>query len=51
MEILESCPQIETRDSFHAATMRNNAIGEIISVDRHFDLIPKIKRIDPMNFG
>src|SRR3989304_4248123 len=47
LEILESYPQIETRDAFHAATMLNNGIQEIISTDTHFDLLPEIKRIDP----
>lgn len=47
LEILESHPQIETRDAFHAATMINNGVKEIISTDNHFDLLPQIKRIDP----
>ncbi len=50
LEILESHPQIETRDSFHAATMLNNGIREIISTDIHFDLISEIKRINPEKF-
>lgn len=50
LEILESHPQIETRDAFHAATMINNGIKEIISTDSHFDAIPQIKRIDPGKF-
>ena len=47
LELLESHPQIDTRDAFHAATMINNEIEEIISTDSHFDLIPGIHRIDP----
>lgn len=50
LEILESHPQIETRDAFHAATMIHNGIKEIISTDNHFDLIREIKRIDPRKF-
>lgn len=50
LEILESHPQIETRDAFHAATMTNNGVKEIISTDSHFDLIPGIERIDPSHF-
>ena len=50
LEILQSHPQIETRDAFHAATMMSNGIKEIISTDIHFDLIPKIKRINPGEF-
>lgn len=47
IELLEMNPKIETRDCFHAATMINNGIKEIISTDPHFDLISEIKRIDP----
>jgi predicted nucleic acid-binding protein len=47
LEILEAHPQIQTRDAFHAATMINNGIKEILSTDPHFDLIPEIKRIVP----
>lgn len=47
IELLESHPQIDTRDAFHAATMIHNDIKEIISTDSHFDLIPGINRIDP----
>jgi hypothetical protein len=50
IELLESHPQIDTRDAFHAATMINNDIKEIISTDSHFDLIPGIKRIDPASW-
>ncbi len=49
--LLESYPKIQTRDTFHAATMIHNGIKEIISTDPHFDLIPEIKRVDPTNFG
>jgi len=47
IDILEAHPQIQTRDAFHAATMINNGIKEILSTDHHFDLIPEIKRIPP----
>jgi predicted nucleic acid-binding protein len=47
MDILEAHPQIQTRDAFHAATMINNGIKEILSTDAHFDLIPEIRRIAP----
>jgi hypothetical protein len=50
IELLESNPGIQTRDAFHAATMINNGVKEIISADPHFDLIPEIKRIDPSKF-
>lgn len=49
LEILKSNPEIQVRDAFHAASMINNGIKEIISTDSHFDLIKEIKRIDPQN--
>ncbi len=51
IELLESHPQIDTRDAFHAATMINNEVKEIISTDSHFDLIRGIKRIDPARWS
>ena len=47
LDILEAHPQIQTRDAFHAATMINSGIKEILSTDSHFDLIPEIRRIAP----
>jgi uncharacterized protein len=49
LELLESHLQIDTRDAFHAATMINNDIKDIISTDSHFDLIRGVHRIDPLN--
>jgi hypothetical protein len=51
IELLETYPEIQTRDAFHAATMIHNGIKEIVSTDPHFDLIHEIKRIDPANLG
>ncbi|MEW6187840.1 MAG: type II toxin-antitoxin system VapC family toxin [Thermodesulfobacteriota bacterium] len=51
LEILESNSRVQTRDAFHAATMINNGIQEILSADPHFDLIPGIRRIDPGQGG
>jgi len=48
LEILKGVNGITWRDAIHAATMINNGINEIISTDAHFDLIPEIKRIDPL---
>jgi predicted nucleic acid-binding protein len=47
IELLESYPNIQARDAFHAATMIRNGIKEIISTDPHFNLIQEITRIDP----
>jgi uncharacterized protein len=47
LELIELHPKVQTRDAFHAATMLNNGIKDILSADPHFDLIPGIRRIDP----
>lgn len=47
LEILKSHERITSRDAIHAATMINNGIKEILSIDPHFDLVREIKRIDP----
>lgn len=39
---------IGPRDIIHVATMLNHDIEMIISVDRHFDLIKEVNRIDPL---
>ena len=39
--------KIQPRDAIHAAVMLNNGIETILSYDRHFDLIPGIKRLEP----
>ncbi len=48
LELLKQYPQITSRDAVHAATMLNNGIKDILSADPHFDLIPGIRRIDPV---
>jgi predicted nucleic acid-binding protein len=50
LELMKTTPAITSRDAFHAATMINNDIKEIISTDSHFDLIPGINRIDPAHW-
>ena len=40
---------VKARDVIHAAVMQNNGITEIISTDRHFDLLPNVTRIDPQD--
>lgn len=39
---------VMSRDVIHAAVMINNGIQHIISVDRHFDLINEVIRLDPL---
>lgn len=45
--LLKEFPSINARDAVHAATMLNNSIEKILSVDPHFDAIRCIKRISP----
>ncbi|NJN83228.1 MAG: type II toxin-antitoxin system VapC family toxin [Caldilineaceae bacterium] len=41
---------IAARDSLHAATMLNNGIERILSVDPHFDEIDGIERLSPLEW-
>ena len=43
-------PETKPRDLLHAAVMQNNGIDKILSVDRDFDEIDRIERIDPLEF-
>lgn len=45
--LIEKYTNIEARDAIHIATMLENDIKLICSVDKHFDNIDKIKRIEP----
>ena len=38
---------IKARDLIHVAVMQNNGLTQIISTDKHFDLIDGITRLDP----
>ena len=38
---------IAARDAVHAATMLNNGLTRLLSVDTHFDAIGGITRVDP----
>jgi predicted nucleic acid-binding protein len=39
---------VRARDLIHVAVMRNHGLTQIISTDAHFDLIPGLMRLDPM---
>jgi len=43
-------PALTARDSIHAATMYNQGLTHILSADAHFDGLPGIIRIDPLNW-
>jgi uncharacterized protein len=43
-------PDLMARDSLHLASLHNNRITHIVSVDKHFDNLPGITRIDPLDW-
>lgn len=46
-ELLTLYPQVSVRDAVHAATAIRAGIYDVVSVDRHFDVIAGVRRIDP----
>jgi predicted nucleic acid-binding protein len=42
--------RLTARDSLHLAVMRLNQLTAILSADRHFDELPGIERIDPVEW-
>lgn len=42
-------PSLQVRDLLHVAVMLNNSIATIISVDRDFDQVTEIRRLDPLH--
>ncbi|GBC97436.1 Ribonuclease VapC13 [bacterium HR16] len=42
---------VRSRDVIHVAVMLNNGIREIISTDKHFDIIAGIHRVDPTDLA
>ena len=46
-DLLAEFPRLTPRDAVHAAVMHNNDIREIYTADRHFDELPKIRRLGP----
>ena len=40
-------PRLEPRDAIHAAIMLNHGIKHCYSYDKHFDMIPGLKRLEP----
>lgn len=47
LDLLQAYPSLNARDAVHAAVMEAAGVRDILSKDRHFDLIPTIRRIDP----
>lgn len=43
-------PQLQARDSLHAAVMLRHGVTHIISADQHFDGLLDVSRVDPATF-
>jgi predicted nucleic acid-binding protein len=39
------------RDIIHVAAMMGEGLDKIVSVDKHFDIIEEVDRIDPFDLG
>ncbi|MBI5399790.1 type II toxin-antitoxin system VapC family toxin [Candidatus Saganbacteria bacterium] len=47
--LLRKHQQLNIRDAFHAATAVRNNLKYILSVDKHFDLLSILQRVDPFD--
>ena len=45
--LLERYPRLPVRDAIHVATMLNNGLQTIVSVDADFDQVVEIRRVEP----
>jgi uncharacterized protein len=45
--LLDSHPGLSARDALHVATMQNSQISLLVSVDRDFDSLKTLKRLNP----
>jgi len=43
-------PNVQARDTVHAAVMQSNDVTLIVTADRHFDRFVGLQRVDPVNF-
>jgi len=50
LQLHQQYVKLTARDSIHAATMYNQGLTHILSADAHFDGLPGIIRIDPLNW-
>ena len=44
-ELVLGYPQLNARDAIHIAVMRSQAIGEVLTFDKGYDVVPGILRI------
>jgi predicted nucleic acid-binding protein len=45
--LLERYPRLPVRDAIHVATMLNNGLQTVVSVDADFDQVVEIRRVAP----
>jgi predicted nucleic acid-binding protein len=45
--MLKAHAGLGARDALHAAVMKNSAVHMLVSVDRDFDAVPELKRLEP----
>ncbi len=45
--VLDRHAGIQPRDAIHVAVMRRAAIRTVVSYDRHFDVVPDVRRVTP----
>lgn len=50
LKLAAKYPKVESRDLVHVATCKTLGVKKIVSVDKHFDKISEVKRIDPREF-
>ena len=43
-------PNVQARDTIHAAVMQSNGVTLIVTADRHFDWFMGLRRVDPRDF-
>lgn len=48
--LLRQHPDVSVRDAVHAASMQSINCRVVLSADRHFDLLPWLRRVDPLDW-
>lgn len=48
MNLLKKYDALNIRDAIHAATALRGNVKYILSVDKHFDRLPSLQRVDPL---
>ena len=49
LSLFERTPRLHMRDALHAATALNRDIQLIVSLDRAFDEVSGLERVDPLH--